>query len=171
MQTNYFNSTIKIKPRKPKKRVVYKSLVTENTYKNKFSKFGKPIVLPYNKLLKRADDVFAAWIRNRDREQGCYANEVEEVRGTCHGFFCNCHLFGRGDKAIRFDEFNCNGGCSYHNQIHDHTLRPKPHIYTGWFIKKYGVEKYEELWQKSYLVKKWTREELLDIIKKYTLEK
>lgn len=137
--------------------------------------FPKPIhkkekrkrVTPLPKLLKKADDVFAKWIRTRDGH--CYGQEIPQEAGKCKMYLCNCHLFGRGKKALRFDEQNCNGGCMYHNQIHDHTMRPQPHIYINWFINKYGLEAYQDLTRRSYIIKKWSRDELEEIIKKYTL--
>ena len=124
-------------------------------------------LLPKNKLIKKADEVFQAWVRRRDAYRGCYANEIPEERGKCKMQFCGCHLFGKGKKAIRYDEFNVHGGCGYHNQIHDHTMRPQPQIMIGWFIRKFGFEKYEELRVRSYEIKEWSRDELNAIIAKY----
>ena len=122
-------------------------------------------LIPLPKLMKQADEVFAKYIRTRDGH--CYAEDIPEEKGKCRGYLCNCHLFKRGKKDIRFDEANCNAGCMYHNQVHDHTLNPQPHIYTNWFIKKYGLEKYQELNRRSYILKKWTRKELFSIIERY----
>lgn len=130
-------------------------------------KVKKKRVTPLPKLIKQADSVFSKWIRNRDGH--CYGQEIPGEAERCQGNFCNCHLFGRGKKAIRFNELNCNGGCAFHNQVHDHIGRPQPWIYTGWFLKKYGVEAYNKLNEQSRIVKKFTRSELEDIIKKYTL--
>lgn len=122
-------------------------------------------LIPLPKLMKKADDVFAAWIRQRDGR--CYALDIPGEAQRCKGHLNCCHLIGRGKKAIRFDEKNCNGGCSFHNQIHDHTMRPQPHIYTGWFIRKYGADAYLDLEARAKVTKKWTREELNGIIEKY----
>lgn len=147
------------------KKVIRRDLITPDSYEGKFTKYGKPKLLPHNKLLKKAQAVFNAWIRRRDAKQGCYAKELN----TCKGSFCACHLFGVGKSAVRFDEVNVNGGCAYHNQIHDHTMRPQPQIYTAWFIKEYGSDMYLDLVDRSKMTKKWTREELINIIKKYSL--
>ncbi len=149
--------------------------VVNKYHKFTISKTKKPLkkkrvlLIPKNKLEAKAVKVFNAWIRNRDKERGCYALEVHEEKGKCFGSFQCCHMFSSTKHDIKFDEFNCNGGCSNHNFIHDHAGRPQPHIYYGWFIKKYGLDKWCELKDRSYLTKKFTREELLSIIKQYSV--
>lgn len=125
--------------------------------------------IPLPKLKRKADEVFGKFVRERDAYQGCYAMDVPEEASKCKSGWCCCHLFGRSCYDIRWDEYNGNGGCFYHNQIHDHTFRPKPHIYTGWFIKKHGFEKYEELRQRSYIkhTSSWIRAKCEEVIKKY----
>jgi hypothetical protein len=132
---------------------------------SKGKKVKRVLLVPIPKLMKKADEVFALYIRNRDGH--CYGAEIPEEAGKCKGYICNCHLFKRSKKDIRYDEANCNGGCMHHNQVHDHTMNPQPHIYTNWFIAKYGLEKYNELNRRSYIMKKWSREELYAIIEKY----
>jgi len=123
-------------------------------------------LMSMKKLKKLADDTFARYIRERDKH--CYGQEIPEERLRCKGFLCDCHLIGRGKNAIRYDEKNNNAGCSFHNQIHDHIDRPQPHIYTNWFIKKYGAKAYQELADQTYIIKQWKRWELEEIIKTYT---
>ena len=125
--------------------------------------------IPLKTLVKKADELFSIYTRNRDSQRGCYATEILEEKGKCKSGFNCCHLFGRGKYDIRWDEFNGHGGCFYHNQIHDHTFRPQPHIMTGWFIRKFGFEKYEELRKRSYIVRpsSWIRLKALEIIEKY----
>lgn len=152
---------------KSSKLVLPKKKITIGFPKPVHKKVKRKRVTPLPKLIKKADDVFAKWIRVRDGH--CYGQEIPGEAQRCKGHLCNCHLFGRGKKDIRFDEMNCNAGCSFHNQIHDHIMRPQPWIYTGWFLKKYGVEAYNELNDRTNVIKKWTREELEEIITKYTL--
>jgi len=122
--------------------------------------------MSYKQLTKKADDAFAEFIRIRDGH--CYGQDIPQEAHKCHGYLSDCHLFPRGKKSLRYDEINNNAGCSYHNQIHNNGLRPQPHIYTNWFIKKYGQEAYDDLYRRSYDTKQWTREELNQIIEKYT---
>jgi hypothetical protein len=53
----------------------------------------------------------------------------------------NSHLISAQLTIIRWDEKNCHCQCSGCNKRHEFY----PHIYTNWFIKKYGFEEYERL--------------------------
>lgn len=121
-------------------------------------KKGKLPSLP--KLIKKADVVFSLWIRNRDKQ--CVLHSPR-----CSSALQNSHLIRRGKRAVRFSEINCNGGCSYHNFLHN----SEPHHYTNWFIKKYGNGVYEKLCQEANTIKKFSRSELEEIINRYSLDK
>lgn len=135
--------------------------------KKRIAKRGKT---PFKKLMIKADDVFSLWIRTRDKFR-CYAEDIPEERAKCKGSIQCCHLIERTKKIIRFDEANCNAGCSHHNYIHDQGFHSSPEIYTNWFVKKYGQQKYDDLVTKSiqFREKKWTRQELEEIINKYSI--
>jgi len=121
-------------------------------------KFAKPKTIPYGKLVKKADDVFSLWIRNR--EKWCVLNGPE-----CLGYFQCSHLIKRGKHSVRFDPLNCHTQCAHHNYLHNNYTE----YYTQWFIKKYGVRKYNALVEKSKKTRKYKRFELEEIIKKYKL--
>lgn len=113
-------------------------------------------LLPMPKLVKKADTAFSKWIRARDKE--CVLKNKK-----CSSVLQCGHLIRRGKRSVRFDEFNCNAQCSYHNFLHN----SEPHHYTDWFIREYGSLPYEDLCDRARRIKKFTRQELEDIIKKY----
>lgn len=119
----------------------------------------KPKRLDYDKLLKKADAVFSIWIRNRDGNRCVICGSTYKVQ--------NGHLFKRGKKRIRFDEYNCNAQCSICN--FKHNKYPEP--YTAFFLRKYGQEKYLELEKISEINGPYQipRDFLEDIIEKYAL--
>ena len=119
-------------------------------------KAKKRVKLPsIRKLVLKADQVFARFIRERDGNKCVLCGSTNNP--TCG------HLIKRGKKPTRYSEMNCNClcmGCNYKDNFeHDH--------YVMWFIKQYGVEKYEMLIELSKEFHKWTREELLEIISMY----
>ncbi len=128
-------------------------------------KYHKKKLITLRKLLTKADLSFSQYIRHRDHNQ-CFASEIsKDEAAKCTGFPQCAHLIKRGKKAVRFDERNCHCSCSYHNYLHNHY----PEIMTSWFIKKYGEPVYLALVLSSRRIKKWTRPELEELIKKYKL--
>ena len=117
----------------------------------------KRVKLPsIKKLIKQADILFARYIRTRDMERCVLCGSTRNP---------NCgHLIKRSKKPTRYSEINCSclcSGCNYKDNF-DH----EPYVL--WFINKWGAEKYKLLYEYSQEFHKWTREELLDIIKKYS---
>lgn len=125
-----------------------------------FPKKAKKKLPSIKLLIARADSVFSKWIRERDKLQGC-ATPSEK----CQGYFQCSHLIRRGKAPTRYSEINCTTQCASHNYMHNNY----PEIYTKWFIKKYGVEKYNELVKASQVIHKWSRAELGEIIERYKL--
>lgn len=112
-------------------------------------------------LLEKADKVFSFWIRTRD-------NFTCVVCGSKERPQCG-HLIKRGKHNTRFDEKNCNCQCSSCNWFHNEY----PEAYTMFFLDKYGIEEYRKLMKSAYATPKkhqYTREELNEIIKKYSKE-
>ncbi len=113
----------------------------------------KPTPLP--KLLKKAQEVFNAWIRERDRDAGCI---------SCGGRVDHAgHYFAQGShSALRFDERNVNGQCVGCNTYKHGNLI----YYRHGLVAKIGEAAVEELEKEaiSKPVKKWSREELEWII-------
>jgi hypothetical protein len=115
-------------------------------------------VVPLPKLLKKAQEVFNKWIRNRDQNFGCIScgGQVEQAG----------HYFSQGHhSALRFDELNTNGQCVRCNMYLSGNLIK----YRQGLVKRYGAKRVEMLEQNADLRKawKWTRIELEQIIKKY----
>lgn len=112
--------------------------------------------VPLNKLVKKLDAVFSVWVRNRDKK--CV------LCGTTNQL-CNGHLLKRGKHATRFDEKNCNClcmSCNYRDEF-DHDL------YVSWFLEKYGEREYLDLVKKGHTIKKWSRDELEEMLIKYKI--
>ena len=133
----------KAKANRPKK------TIRENMKKTK--------LIPFNKLVAKADRIFSLYIRKRD-SRCVLCNSTTNLQ-------CG-HLFKRSKKSVRWNEINCNtlcNGCNYRDNFdHDH--------YVNWFLKKYGERKYAQLYLKAQKVKKFAhdRHALEIIIKKYS---
>lgn len=118
-----------------------------------------------SELLKLAEVVFNKWIRNRDK-------------GTDGTFKCMCcgvffsnkqmdagHMYAKTYSSTRFHEDNVWGQSQSCNRLNygnvkEFKLRVQEHI---------GEERFEALRELKNQPKKWDREELLDIIKKYKI--
>jgi len=113
---------------------------------------------PLPKLLKRAQDVFNRFIRERDKDKGCIScgAPVEQAG----------HYFSQGHhSALRYNEINTNGQCVRCNMYLSGNLIK----YRQGLVKRYGAEKVERLELHADLKKafKWSRIELEQIINKY----
>jgi hypothetical protein len=109
------------------------------------------------KLKKKAQDKFNAWIRNRDRELGCIScgNPIDHAG----------HYFSSGHySALTMDEMNVHAQClRCNNFLHGNLIK-----YRMGLIQRYGEDYVNELEGKSInAVKKWSRQELEEIILKY----
>jgi len=109
------------------------------------------------KLTAKAQKVFNAWIRKRDEYKGCIScgSEIDHAG----------HYFSAGHySALRFEETNVHGQClRCNNFMHGNLIN-----YRFGLITRYGEDYVKELESKSInKLKKWSREELEDIVKKY----
>jgi hypothetical protein len=115
-------------------------------------------VVPLPKLLKKAQEVFNKWVRDRDKENGCI---------SCNGPVDHAgHYFNQGHHSfLRYNEINVNGQCVSCNLFKSGNLIK----YRQGLVKKHGSSKVEELELKADLHKKWKwdRMELENIIEKY----
>ena len=118
---------------------------------------AKSVTLP--KLLEKAQKVFNAYIRHRDSELPCISCGKYRTLQAGH------YVPVRGGSYLRFNEWNVNGECEYCNGFDEfHLIGYKKRL-----ADKIGIDAVEWLEANRHQVKKWTREELNDIIKKYTL--
>ena len=110
------------------------------------------------KLLAKAQKVFNAFIRERDKDKGCV---------SCGGSVEHAgHYFSAGHySALRFNEMNVNGQClRCNNFLHGNLIK-----YRQGLIKRYGTTAVNNLETYADLRKatKWSRIELEIIIKIY----
>lgn len=110
-------------------------------------------------LQKLAQVYFNSFIRNRDRNLGCISCGSPLGKKFDAG-----HYFSSfGHKIITYDESNVHGQCVYCNQyLHGNLLN-----YQMGIQKRIGIEKLIELQAKAHQEKKYTREELKEIIETY----
>jgi len=118
-------------------------------------------VVPLPKLLKLAQDTVNAWVRNvRDKDELCISC------GKYHSNYDAGHYVPQGASSfLRFHEWNINkegSGCNCYDKFHLVGYRKN-------LIKKIGLENVEWLEENRRTVKKYSRDELEEIIKKYKI--
>lgn len=106
-------------------------------------------------LIKKLDAVFSLYIRARDKR----VTGGKCVFGCGRPIECCFHFVTRAKYAVRWDVENAVGSCT----IDNYTNEFNPHPYVGWYIKRYGLGKYEDLLRRSNSVVKRTDLELLEI--------
>lgn len=118
----------------------------------------KKKLTPLPKLLEKAQRVFNAHVRERDKELGCIScgAEVEQAG----------HYHSQGHhSALRYDPINTNGQCRRCNMFLSGNLIK----YRQGLVRKYGEQIVLELEERANTnrLKKWSREELEEIINQY----
>lgn len=116
----------------------------------------KLISLP--KLLKRAERVFNAYIRRRDENEPCISC------GARHNDYDAGHYVPVSKSSfLRFNEWNCNKegkSCNAFDSFHLIGYKKR-------LIEKIGIDSVMWLEENRFTMKKWTRDELMEIINKY----
>lgn len=108
--------------------------------------------------IKIAQQVFNKWIRQRDQGLNCISCDKEAKKENAgHYFNANNHW------SVRFDEDNVHLQCEHCNTFLSGNLIP----YRENLIKKIGQERYDILSEKSKETRKFTKEEVKDIISEY----
>jgi hypothetical protein len=121
-------------------------------------KTKKPKLEPLPKLLKRAEKVFNSFIRKRDNGLPCIScGQHKEYYDAGH------YVPVRGGSFLRFHEWNVNKECKVCNGFDSFHLVG----YRKNLIDKIGLEAVKYLEDNRREVKKWTREELNEIIRMY----
>lgn len=102
------------------------------------------------------------FIRLRDKEENCIScgKHINGVRHASH------YLSAGGHSAIRFNEDNIWVSCYKCNVM----LSGNQVEYRKALIKKIGIERVEWLEEHGSETKKWTKEELREIMQKYKLK-
>ena len=110
-------------------------------------------------VVKAAQIVFNKYIRERDKAQPCIScgSQINGVRHASH------YLSAGGHSAVRFHEDNVWVSCYKCNVM----LSGNQIEYRKRLIEKIGIERVEWLENNGSQVKKWTKEELQELIKKY----
>lgn len=107
---------------------------------------------------KRALKAMSDYVRERDKFT-CFTCDLV---GNKYNMQAG-HLFKRSHKEIKFSEWNVNTQCIRCN----HFLGGNEREYTARFIKRFGIEKYNELDARKNIIGKYNTEYFLNIEKYY----
>lgn len=117
---------------------------------------------PLPKLLSKAQTVFNAWIRERDKDKGCISCGAP-VEHAGHYYSAGHH------SGLRFSEKNVNGQClRCNNFLHGNLIN-----YRKGLVKRYGTD-YVHLLENIADIRKahkWSRVELEAILQEYAKNK
>lgn len=124
----------------------------------------KKKLTPLPKLLKKAQTVFNAHVRERDKDLGCISCGAE-VQQAGHYFSQGNHSALRFGLPHSFAYMNTNGQCIKCNMyLHGNLIR-----YRQGLVSKYGEDEVLKLEEEAdnNRTKKWSRDELEIIIETY----
>lgn len=110
------------------------------------------------KLVKRLDDVFSLYIRERDG----YRCVVCGAKRPLHVIQCG-HLFSRISHSTRWDELNAHAQCSGCNRYHEECFEP----YRQVWVRLHSQEEYDLLYIKYRKTTKFTNADLRILIQEY----
>ena len=111
--------------------------------------------------LKLAQMTFNKWIRHRDKGLNCISCDKPIKDGNCDAG----HLWSAGGHSnLRFNEYNVNAQCS---RPCNKDKSGDVNNYRIGFVKRYGIEKLNEIDSMAHTTKKWTIQELNEIIETY----
>jgi hypothetical protein len=128
---------------------------------NKEKKVKKQELQTIQELIKVAQVVFNKWIRKRDAGLNCIScQKPAKKENAGHYYNANNHW------NVRFNEENCHLQCEFCNtHLHANLINYQIEIQ-----KKIGADRLILLHEEAHKTKKFTREELHEIIKKYKLK-
>ena len=109
--------------------------------------------------LKEAQTIFNKYINLRDKGLPCVScgKPIKGRVNASHFWNANNH------HNVRFDEDNVHSSCITCNQFLSGNLLE----YRTRLCSKIGQKRFDELEAKRHVTKKWTKDELKEIIKKY----
>lgn len=108
--------------------------------------------------LKEAQTIFNKYVRLRDMGLVCVSCQQPPKKKNCG------HYFSQGGHSnVRFDEDNCHLQCEHCNTFLSGNLLN----YQIGIQKRIGAQKLLELQERAHLTKKWSIEELKQIIQTY----
>lgn len=114
-------------------------------------------------LKKRAQDVFNAWIRARDSQDGYFTCISCQKTLPTSKMNAGHYVPVKNHSIFRYHEDNVHGECAGCNGFDEFHLVG----YRKNLINKIGLERVEYLENNRNAVKKWSEEELKKIIKNY----
>lgn len=125
--------------------------------KNKKQK--KQTVIRISDLKKQVQRVFNKYIRLRDKDLPCISCQKRVESGDCG------HYIAQGSSGfLRYHEDNCHLQCTSCNRFKHGNLI----LYRMGLVDRIGEERVKFLEDNVNTLKKWTREELQEILNKYT---
>jgi len=137
---------------------VFVQVVKEKTWKQTKAKM-KNDIKTNSDWLKEAQKVFNQYIRLRDKNQTCISCGSKLGSKYDAGHF---YSMG-GHKAVTFDEDNVHAQCVACNQFKSGNLIN----YREGLIKRIGEAKLNDLSQRANQTRKYTNDELKELIKTY----
>lgn len=137
---------------------VFVQVVKEKTWKQTKVKM-KNDIKTNSDWLKEAQKVFNQYIRLRDKNQTCISCGSKLASKYDAGHF---YSMG-GHKAVTFDEDNVHAQCVACNQFKSGNLIN----YREGLIKRIGEAKLNDLSQRANQTRKYTNDELKELIKTY----
>ena len=110
-------------------------------------------------LMKKCQSVFNRWVRLRDAGLPCITCEkpLGDKYDASHYFSSGGH------KSVTFDPDNVHSSCVYCNRyLHGNLIKYQENI-----VKKIGAERLFELHKKAHETRKYSKDELRDLIEFY----
>jgi len=119
--------------------------------------------IPLSKLKKKIDTEFSLYIRRRDNFICCTCGRPGSEKD---GIMQCGHLFSRVALSTRWLPLNAACQCKGCNMRHEYDWEPM----RRWFIRTYGEDMYETLYRSHKIVRKFTRQELINFYEHYKSE-
>jgi hypothetical protein len=137
---------------------VFSEEIKEKTWKQKKTKMQNDLKTTQD-WLKEAQVVFNKYINLRDKGLPCVScgKPIKGRVNASHFWNANNH------HNVRFEEDNVHSSCITCNQFLSGNLLE----YRTKLCSKIGQKRFDELEAKRHVTKKWTKDELKEIIKKY----
>ena len=121
---------------------------------------AKQDLMTLSDYLRLTQQIFNKYIRLRDKRQPCISCGAKAGTYTITAG----HYFPSTNKSVTFNEDNLHGQCWYNcNSSKSGNLAE----YRLGLIQRIGLERLEQLELESRKTKKWTKEELQEIMQKY----
>lgn len=129
------------------------------------SKKKKPKTLNIPKLIKKLDEVYSLYIRQKYYDEFTEYVSCVTCGKTAHykDGMQNGHYISRSHRSLRYDDLNCHVQCFRCNV----KLKGNMPAYALFLIRTYGQGILEELEEKKSQTKQFTANELLELIQIY----